>query len=122
MNLAVGLQPVEAVEVGVPIASSVGAGVQVADGVTVGVDVGSGVNVGRGVDVGTEVTVGTTMGSVGCAVGVCVDGAQPAIIMLNRVRNANALSKMPFIVYLLDLPQRRAAPTLIRLSIYSSFP
>jgi len=106
MNLAVGLHSVEAVEVGVPVASSAGAGVQVGDGAAVGVDVGSGVNVGRGVAVGTEVTVGTTTSNVGCAAGVCVDGAQAEIMMLNRVTSANALCKMPFIVCLLGLPQR----------------
>jgi len=105
-NLAVGLHSVEAVEVGVPVAASVGDGVQVGDGATVGEDVGSGVDVAGGVDVGAVAVVGITTGSVGCTVGVGIEGAQPAITMPDRAKSANALCKMPFIVYLLDLPGR----------------
>jgi hypothetical protein len=76
--------------------ASVAAGVQVGVGATVGVEVGS------GVDVGAEVTVGIATGMVGCTVGAGVGGAQPAIITLNRVKSANALSEMLFMVYLLQ--------------------
>ena len=70
---------------------SVAAGVQVRVGATVGVEAGSGVEVGSGGEVGAEVTVRIATGNVGCTVGVGVDGAQPAIITLNRARSANAL-------------------------------
>ena len=85
---------------GVAVAlSSVAAGVQVGVGATVGADVRGGVEVGSGVDVGADVAAGLAVGIAGWTVGVGVDGAQPAIITLNRVTSVNALCRMRFIVY-----------------------
>ena len=85
---------------GVVVAGAdVAAGVQVGVGATVGVDDGSGVEVRSGVTVGTSVAAGLAVSSAGSAVGVGVDGAQPAIITPNKVTSVNALCEMRFIVY-----------------------
>jgi len=81
--------------------ADVAAGVQVGVGATVGVDDGSGVEVRSGVTVGTSVAAGLAVSSAGSAVGVGVDGAQPAIITPNKVTSVNALCEMRFIVHLL---------------------
>jgi hypothetical protein len=91
------------------VPGDVAAGVQVGVGATVGVDVGNGVDVGSGVDVGAEVTVGIAIATVGCTVGVCRDGEQPATVTLNRARSASAFNDTRFIVYLLKLRRRWGA-------------